>query len=202
MPGKPAGIGRPPASDDSDCAAASRALVSAWLTAAVTRSSSSSASPSARSFGSIRTESTSSRPFAFATTAPPPESPRRQLAERLGRLLDGFVDLAGVPHQVGEVAEIVEHGRPSSRVWEPTKWLFEDVDGRGDSSSYSSCNGRPRTARRPSGPSDRHPGAFAATASGAGFRVRGCIRAVPSATRSNSNDDRRRRSCRQRLLDP
>src|SRR4051794_9178285 len=46
------GIGSPPARDWIDLAAASRALEKAWLTAAVTRSSSSSASPSARSFGS------------------------------------------------------------------------------------------------------------------------------------------------------
>src|SRR5206468_3296282 len=46
-----------------------------WLTAEVTRSSSSSASPSARSFGSIRTWSNSSRPLTRAETAPPPTVP-------------------------------------------------------------------------------------------------------------------------------
>ena len=105
------GIGRPPASEASDWAAASRALVRPGLTAAVTRSSSSSASPSASSLGSIRTETTSSRPLTLAVTAPPPGGPLDlELAERLGRLLHRLAELAGVPHQVGEVSQLIEHG--------------------------------------------------------------------------------------------
>ena len=68
-------MGKPPASEASDWAAASRALASPALTAAATRSSSSSVSPSATSLGSIRIDTTSSRPLTLAVTAPPPEVP-------------------------------------------------------------------------------------------------------------------------------
>ena len=72
------------------------------------------------SFGSIRTEISSSRPLTTALTAPPPAVPStRSWPSCSVGLLHLLADLAGVAHQVGEVAQVSEHGRT------PRGWVID-----------------------------------------------------------------------------
>ena len=105
--------GSPPVIDESDLAAPSRALTIAALTAAATRSSSSSLSASATSLGSIRTETTSSRPFDLhRDRAAAGGTFHLELSQRLKRFFERLAQLAGVSHQVREHSQLVEHGMP------------------------------------------------------------------------------------------
>ncbi len=102
--------GRPPASDASDLAAASRALVKPALTAAATRSSSELCVAIGDQLGVDPDRHDLEPAVDLDRDRPAAGGPfHLELAQRFNRLLERLAQLAGVPHQFREHSQLVEH---------------------------------------------------------------------------------------------